>query len=352
MTRVTENSNIHALNFSLGKTKKKLEDLQLKGSTLKSIRKPSDNPINNVESMTLGTTKSNSKQFIKNIGHAMLQLTTTEQAIESIGEILAKAKEIAISQSSDIYNDDVRANVAQEVRQLRNQTLAIANQRIGHRFLFSGHKTLEKPFDENGHYHGDDGQMNVEIAKDYFVPINLHGVEVFYSADKYNDYRPHPLLAFKDQLPGQFNTLNGDPLQGPSRSIASIQGDGIKTHSGEVQNTQFHQRENIFSLLDTLQISLENNDADTVQTLLEKIDDAASRLITLRTRIGSLTNTLQTTQENLEKEFITIEERNSQLTDADIAELFSDLTKQQDILKTTYKAGASMMNSRLLDFLK
>ena len=39
MTRVSENSSTDAFKFSLGKTKSKVEDLQLKGGSLKKINK-------------------------------------------------------------------------------------------------------------------------------------------------------------------------------------------------------------------------------------------------------------------------------------------------------------------------
>jgi len=42
MSRVSENSSIHSINYAVGKSKGKLEDLQLKGSTLKRVSKPSD----------------------------------------------------------------------------------------------------------------------------------------------------------------------------------------------------------------------------------------------------------------------------------------------------------------------
>ena len=49
MSRVSENSSIHSINYAVGKTKGRLEDLQMKGSTLKRMNKPSDDPVGNAE---------------------------------------------------------------------------------------------------------------------------------------------------------------------------------------------------------------------------------------------------------------------------------------------------------------
>lgn len=94
-----------------------------------------------------------------------------------------KAKEIAIAQSSDFYDANIRENVSNEIKQLRNQALAIANKRVGNKYLFGGFKTLSKPFTDAGEYKGDLGKVTVEVSKDFFVPINLNGYEVFYSND-------------------------------------------------------------------------------------------------------------------------------------------------------------------------
>ena len=127
MTRVSENSSSASLKYALNKTKAKVEDLQLKGSTLKQITKPSDNPISNVEAMAITSSTNDNIQYLKNADFALLNLSVSEKSVEELTDIIVKAKEIAIAQSSDFFNADVRKNVANEVQQLYNQALAIAN---------------------------------------------------------------------------------------------------------------------------------------------------------------------------------------------------------------------------------
>lgn len=179
MTRVSENSSTAALKYALNKTKSKMEDLQLKGSTLKQITRPSDNPVSNVEAMALTSSTNDNVQYLKNSEFALLNLNVTEKSLEELTEIITKAKEIAIAQSSDFFNADVRKNVANEVQQLSNQALAIANKKVGLKHIFSGTSTLTVPFDANGTYKGDTGHISLEVSRNFFVPINLTGEEVF-----------------------------------------------------------------------------------------------------------------------------------------------------------------------------
>lgn len=346
MTRVSENSQHASMQFALNKAKNRLENLQLKGATLRSMTKPSDNPVSNVESMQLTSSMNDNKQYVRNGNFALMHLNVTEKSLDELTNILTKAKELAIAQSSDFYNEDVRKNVSKEVSQLRNLALSIANKRIGQKYIFSGFKTLKQPFDSSGNYHGDKGNITLEVAKDFFVPVNIDGHSVFFSETKTSSFEESPLKSFP-----QMNKTRPDGEQfeeteiEPSRDLASVD-------EANPANQGYEKRENIFALLDNLVSGLENNEPKVVQGLLEKFDTAISRLITLRTKVGSITNSVETTMSNVESENIDQAARKSSLVDADIAEIFSDLTRQQEVLKTTYKSTQGMLNQTLLDFLR
>jgi flagellar hook-associated protein 3 FlgL len=330
MTRVSENSQTAALKFSLNRTKEKMENLQMKGTTLKSISKPSDNPLSNVEALSLTSTTNDNNQYAKNADFALLNLSVTEKSIEELTDIVSKAKEIAIAQSSDFFNSDVRKNVSNEIQQLYNQALAISNKKVGIKHIFSGYNTLTVPFDNKGNYQGDSGHITLEVSRDFYVPINVTGAEVFYSDEEASTVE-NPLEKFK-----QFDKT---PTGMPARDLASEGADGFKS------------RDNIFSQLEALVSGLENNDSKLIQGLLEKFDGTVSRLITLRTKIGSISNSVEMSKNMMEKENIDHVARKSSLLDADVAELFADINKQQAILKTTYQSSTGAMNQTLMDFL-
>jgi flagellar hook-associated protein 3 FlgL len=342
MTRVSENSNMHSIKYSLGKTKEKMENLQLKGSTLRSITRPSDNPISNVEALSLKSRIKDNTQYTRNAEYAELHLTSTEKSLEQITEILNKAKEIAIAQSSDFYDKDIRKNVANEVRQLRFQALAIANKRVGNKYLFGGFKTLSKPFDKAGAYLGDKGKITLEVSKDFFVPINLDGYEVFYSTNDSSSKQPDP---FERVSPSDVNPSV------PPREERDV-GRDLASEMEDHNTFEFEKRSNIFSLLEGLTNSLENNDPTYTQSLLDGFDNAISRLVTMRTKVGSIMNSVDTSKLSNEDQSIDAQTRKSTLIDADVTELFSDITRQQNILKSTYQASQGLMSKTLMDFLR
>jgi flagellar hook-associated protein 3 FlgL len=330
MSRVSENSSANTINYAVGKTKSKLEDLQLKGSNLKRVTKPSDDPIGNVEMMTIRSQNVDSEQYLRNLNFAKTQLSFTENILEEMTDILVKAKELAVGQASSIYGPEIREGVAKEIHQMRQQMVGLANKRMGNRYLFAGQKILTRPFDTDGKYRGDENKINIEINKDIFIPINLNGKELFFSKNK------KPLEKTDLDLP----TSGGDELTPPGlRGPASIQAQTNTEHS-------------IFDDLRALENALLTDNPQIVQSLLERIDESTQRIITMRTEIGALTNTISNAETNIEKTKILNEAHKSKIEDADITELMTDMQKEQAVLKATYQASSNLMNTSLMDFLK
>lgn len=354
MTRVSENSSYHAIGHSVGKTKAQLEDLQIKGSNLRRVQKPSDDPVGNIDILTMRSRNVDSEQYLRNANYAKTQLSFTESALEELTEIVTKAKEIAIGQASNLYAPEVRQSIAKEVEQLREQSLAVANRRIGNRYIFAGHKTLTRPFDENGQYFGDQNKMQLEINKDYFVPINMAGDEVFFAsvstADKsQKPLKDTPLEDIKkaaEPKPEVYNEFFEQRVDEPEEDPFVLNRNIASAEEAETRPSS------LFEDLQTLINALETNNFSTVQSLLPKLDQSLDRLVLLRAKVGSIDNAISNAEMHIEKSKLQNETYRSKIEDADVAELFSNLARQKNVLEATYKASANLMNQSLLNFVK
>lgn len=331
MSRVSENSSIHSIQHAVGKTKSRMEDMQIKGSTLKRIMKPSDDPIGNADLLAVRSQNIDANQYLRNLNFANTSLNFTETVLGELTDILTKAKELAIGQASDIYNPEVRQGVAKEIHQLRLQALGLANKRMGNRYLFAGQKVLTKPFNEEGKYFGDTNKMHIEINKDVYIPINITGNELFF--DKAAQKPSSKLTA-----PDVIDDKTPQP-QGPERNLASEEATPTVTSS-------------IFDELASLENALLTDNPEIIQNLLEQLDRSIDRVIAQRTQVGALANNISNAESNIEKLKLHNEEFKTKIEDADVAELFSNLQKEQNILKASYQASATMMNQSLMDFLR
>ncbi len=330
MSRVSENSSVHSINYAVGKTKGKVEDLQLKGSTLKRVSKPSDDPIGNVELLTIRSQNIDATQYLRNLNFAQTQLSYTENVMEEMTDLLAKAKELAIGQASSIYSPEIRQGVSKEIHQIRQQMLSLANKRMGNRYIFAGQKVLTRPFDQHGVYKGDTNKINIEINKDVYVPININGQELFSSkAKKPIDKSDVDLSPIDEKINPQIEVM---------RKPASTEPEAVPV--------------SIFDELRALENAMLTDNPQVIQGLLERMDESAERVVKFRTDIGALTNTISNAETNIEKTKLLNEAHKSKIEDADVAELFTDLQKEQNILKATYKASSNLMNTSLMDFLR
>ncbi len=332
MSRVSENSSVNAINYAVGKTKSKVEDLQLKGSTLKRVSKPSDDPLGNVELMAIRSQNVDADQYLRNLNFAHTHLSYTENILEEMTDILVKAKEIAIGQASSINSPQMREGVSKEIHQMRQQVLGLANKRIGNRYLFAGQKVLTRPFDLDGKYSGDQNKINIEINKDVFIPMNINGQDLFFSKEK----RPVAKEDLDITPPGL--DVNTEGLH--------------RTPASTAPDTQETVAVSIFDELRSLENALLTDNPQIIQGLLERLDRSTERMVTMRTQIGALTNTISNSELNIEKTKLLNEAHKSKIEDADVAELMTDLQKEQAVLKATYKASSNLMNVGLMDFLR
>lgn len=329
MTRVSENSSVNSINYAVGKTKGKVEDLQLKGSTMKRIAKPSDDPVGNVELLAVRSQNIDADQYLRSLNFAQTQLSYTENVIEDLTNILIKAKELAIGAASTIYSPEIREGVAKEIHQLRQQALSLANKRMGNRYLFAGQMVLTRPFDTEGKYLGDTNKINVEINKDVFIPINVHGKELFFSKGK------TPLERSDLNLKKEEIDLTPPKLREPASE-------------GEPTEVEV----SVFDDLRALENAMLTDNPNIIQGLLEKLDTSIERVVKVRTEIGALTNTVTNSENNIEKTKLLNETHKSKIEDADVTDIFGNLQKEQTVLKATYQASANLMNTNLMDFLR
>src|SRR5215207_1189469 len=117
--RVTEHTNFETVRGSIARSKGRMEDLQKQSATLKKLNAPSDDPIGASKVLEIRTDKVNNDQFQMNVKMAETFLTNTDHALGELADLVVRAKEIAIGQSSGASsNDETRLGVAEEIAQL------------------------------------------------------------------------------------------------------------------------------------------------------------------------------------------------------------------------------------------
>ncbi len=340
--RIADKMNFDQVNSGLQKNRGELSELQNQAATQKRVNKPSDDPLATTRVLSARTNIHASQQYIKNINQAKTFLEYSDQSLAELTEILTRAKELAISQASDGgANAGSRAVTATEVEQLVGQTVQVGNRKLGDRFLFGGYRTTEAPFDPQGGYRGDAGEMKVAINKEADVSVNVPGSRVFLGLG-IRGKSP----AVSPNAPEGVSPNNQATIRGPAGENVA------QAAPSQLSATWRNSGTNVFSVLQDLEVSLRTNFKEGVQDSLDRLDEALAQVVLARSEVGSRLATLNSATENLTKGVVDSKALASSLEDVDTFELVSNLTKSESTLKASLDSSSKLIQPSLLDFLR
>jgi flagellar hook-associated protein 3 FlgL len=161
------------------------------------IRRMSDDATSGGELVRIGSSMRAITQFRRNADTGINRAQAEDTALDLLGNALIRASEVGTSQG--IAPADTAANDAakQEVDQLLNLAIGVANTRFGDEYLFGGTRATEAPFhypapasgsfsrllDENGLPVDPSGNMTLEVGDGKFVTPNHNGTQAFLDTD-------------------------------------------------------------------------------------------------------------------------------------------------------------------------
>jgi flagellar hook-associated protein 3 FlgL len=149
----------------------------------RKLLRGADDPAAMAQSQRLDHALASLAQNGRNANLLQNRLRLQETALADVGSELARAQELALQANTPTLSDADRTAIAQELRAIRAQVLAIANRDDGTgRRLFAGNRDGVVPFVDAGGavaYAGDDGRNLVEIAPGLGVADTDPGSEVF-----------------------------------------------------------------------------------------------------------------------------------------------------------------------------
>ncbi|MBW2636545.1 MAG: flagellar hook-associated protein FlgL [Deltaproteobacteria bacterium] len=144
--RISENIKFNTIVDNMFKSQNSYNKLAEKIASLKKINRPSDDPIGMSRVLNLRESRASIGQYTRNMDSCESWLTITESKLSAAGDLLAKAREVAVAQSTATSSAESRSSEAETVQQLIDEMLALANSKYDGRYLFSGAKAGEVPF--------------------------------------------------------------------------------------------------------------------------------------------------------------------------------------------------------------
>lgn len=296
--RVTQNTTANLVLNSLQTIRRRTEELEQQAATGVKINAPGDDPVTAQQILHMKSLMAAGDQYSRNISNGISWLSMTEAAMDEMGNVLTRAKELTVQMANATSDAKARESGMNEIIQLRNQLIQLGNTQLNGRYVFGGFKNDTPPFDSTGAFNGTDDSITIEIDRGAFVPINYSGGEL----------------------------LRGGTPPGSTGT-------------------------DIIGVFDNLITALGANDQTAVQAELPNLEDALSQVLSNRTDLGARMNRLEGQKNVIEEMKFSLTKVLSDKQDVDFMQVISDLTKQQTAFEAAIAASGKISQISLLDYL-
>ncbi|MFY9420273.1 MAG: flagellar hook-associated protein FlgL, partial [Limnochordia bacterium] len=279
--RVTNRMMNNTLLLNLNRGLARLERINNQLGTKKKINRPSDDPVKTGVILRTSTSIRETEQYIRNLDAAVSWLDAADVILQDVVSVIHRAKELAVAGASTHLDETARQALADEIAQLHDNLLQLANSTHGGRYLFAGQHTDKKPFSGGGvtgdrindvtflmSLTGDETKIEFEIAPGITIDVNV----ISYNPDD----NPQeglfmPIFNALQELYGELVDDTGDPdipLQDLDNSLDNV----LRKISelGGKQNRVELARERMLDLqLNLTRILSEEQDLDYAEAIME-----------------------------------------------------------------------------------
>lgn len=293
--RVTNGMLIANFMRDLNTNLRNLAKYQHQLASGRKISRPSDDPVAIVHSLRLRSDLGDIGQFLKNVDHALSWLNLTDTALSQAGDILQRARELAVYGANGTLPQESRNALAEEVKQLFDQLVQVGNTTYAGQYIFAGTMTKTAPFDSGGGFSGNSGTKETEIGRNQKIAYNMTGKEVLK----------------------------------PSQDVDA------------------------FQALTNLINHLETGATDQISsTDIAAIDRAIDHLLAVRAEVGARVNRLEMTKSRLDDANINFTDLLAKVEGVDIAQTIMELKNQENVYRAALATGARIIQPTLVDFLR
>ncbi|HEY7952079.1 MAG TPA: flagellar hook-associated protein FlgL [Solirubrobacteraceae bacterium] len=291
-------TTLRDINSALGAMQRSASEL----SSGRSILEPSDNPYGASRAIELQSTIDGMSSYAAGAQDGISWTRTASSALNNINEVSQRVRELLVQASNGVNNSTDRAAIAEEVDQLAATVKQDANTQYAGQYVFSGTLTSTPPYKSGAEdeYQGNTGQITRTIG-------------------------PNASLA-----------INAD--------ISTVLGNGQESGDGKLLDTLRTISQHLRSGVPAEQAALGSTD-------LKNLDLNLEALSTLQAGVGATTAQMRIAASRIEDLQVTAAKVLSNTQDADLAKVSVAYSSEQAAYNAALRAGASIVQTSLLDFL-
>ncbi len=296
-------STLNDLNASLVALARTTDEL----SSGRTILEPSDNPYGASQVIDLQSQLDGLSSYESDAQDGISWENTASSSMSNINEILQRVRELLVQSANGTYNEGDLETMALQVEQLTESVKQDANTQYAGQYIFSGTATTTPPYEQgpNDEYKGNEETISRAVG------------------------------------PGASVTI--------TTNISTLLGNGIGTE----------EKPGDGKLLDTLRTIAKDLRGGTLEdrealgtTDLQKLDGNLETLTQLQATSGSANDQLQAALTRNEDLQTSIAEALSNTEDTNVAATSITYANEQAAYEAALRAGATIVQESLLNFLQ
>jgi flagellar hook-associated protein 3 FlgL len=300
--RVTQSMLANNMLKHLSASYANLGKYQEQLSTGKKINRPSDDPVVAMKGMAYRTNLTEVEQLKRNFSEAYNWIENSDAALDKATQALQRIRELVVQASNDTYEETQRQAISQEIKQLTEHLVTIANTKVGDKYIFNGTNTLQPPVQMvNGSITTSSNaeEVKIELAKGIYIGVNVDPTKVFhYDASQ-----------------------KGKGLFSDLQSLANDLDDPAKT-------------------------------GKDINEYLGYIDQHITNLLGVRAELGARMNRIELMEDRIDSQKVIAEKMLSDNEDVDMEKVITDLKTQESVHRAALAVGARIIQPTLVDFLR
>jgi flagellar hook-associated protein 3 FlgL len=292
--RVTNAQIRETMLRHVSKAQNRYLQLEEQSASGRRVVRPADDPTATAMTRRLDAALSELKSFEPCSRQVNSRLETADAALGGVFEQLVRLQELAVEMTNGTVSTLDRQAASEEVEQLRDTMIGLANTKLEDEFIFGGLATDAAPFQFDGTYVGDPNVPEVEISPGVRVAAAPNGAEAFTTAG------------------------------------------GI----------------DVFAVAANVRDALVAGDADAVQALLDDVDQAQTQIRISRSRLGPIVSRVSAADEVRANLSLQLTAKRSDTVDVDLTETLSNLTLSSQSLEAALTVTARSLSLSLLDKIR
>ena len=313
--RVTQSMLSSNMLRNLNTNYNKMSKIQDQMNSGKLINRPSDDPVIAVKGMGYRVDLDKNVQYQRNMREAHTWLDSTDEALDQVGTVLIRMKELIVQAANDTNTQEDRTKIQNEIKQIKEHVQDLGNTRVGESYIFSGTHT-NQPLFKDGEINagaeftpdGSKNNVNINVFDGITMQVNTTGVGLF---DDINQFLTKVDTVFQ-------GTPGPPPVYPTGKEIGDLLGVSGSGSGAKV----------------------------------EYLDRATEKVLEVRATVGARQNRLELMENRLEIQEINVTKQMSLNEDTDYAKTITQMVAAESIHQASLSVGAKIIQQTLVDFMR